>query len=210
MEINLKNIQAGFHQRLTLNRRIEVLSRELAKIIPDHASVLDVGAGSGEIASRILQQRPDITISGIDVVPRKDSAIPISYYDGLTIPYDNNSFDCVMCIDMLHHSDSIEHVLEEVKRVSKNVVVIKDHNCNSAIARKIISFTDGFANKPHGVPMTYNYLSRSQWLNLWDDLELDCLSYSDSFGLYPFYSYFIFARDQDFITLLKSANQDGR
>lgn len=202
------NLQGAIHRRVALNRRLEVLSRELAKMIPEGASVLDVGSGNGEIAKRIMAQKPGIRIDGIDVVVRKDSAIPVSFYDGITIPRDGGSYDYVMCIDMLHHSDNPAAMLGEAKRVASKGVILKDHNCDSWLARKIISFTDWFANAQYGVPMTYNYYSRSGWREMWQQLDLESHDYTDSFGLYPFYSYLIFARDQDFICVLRERDSN--
>lgn len=205
--MSLTSLQTAIHNRLALNRRLEVLSRELSAIIPDQSTVLDVGAGSGEIAKRIQHNKSTIEFAGIDVVVREDASIPVRHYDGKTIPFEDKRFDYVMLIDMLHHTDSPGAMMREAKRVANKGLIIKDHNVNTKIARRIIGFTDWFANAQYGVPMTYNYLSRQAWQQQWEDLELTPTSYTDNFGLYPFYSYLIFARDQDFICLLDCGDQ---
>jgi 2-polyprenyl-3-methyl-5-hydroxy-6-metoxy-1,4-benzoquinol methylase len=69
------------------DRRSRVLSRHLSQIIPQHFSVLDVGCGDGLLSQRIARDRPDITITGIDVSTRKCHHVPVHLFDGETIPY---------------------------------------------------------------------------------------------------------------------------
>lgn len=40
------------------------------------------------------------------------------------IPFPDNSFDCVLCLDVLEHLDSIHAVFDELTRVSKKYVII--------------------------------------------------------------------------------------
>ncbi|MCK4326050.1 methyltransferase domain-containing protein [bacterium] len=40
------------------------------------------------------------------------------------IPFDNNSFDCVLCLDVLEHLENIHAVFDELCRVSRRWVII--------------------------------------------------------------------------------------
>src|SRR3954468_1814684 len=108
-------------------RRVERLSAALAPAFASRAHVLDVGSGDGHIASLIARLRPDIDIQGIDVLARPQSAIPVQLFDGTTIPFADKSFDRVMFVDVLHHTDDPSVLLREARRVARGTVVIKDH-----------------------------------------------------------------------------------
>lgn len=40
------------------------------------------------------------------------------------IPFDNSSFDCVLCLDVLEHLENIHEIFDEICRVSKKYVII--------------------------------------------------------------------------------------
>ena len=56
------------HQHGVYGRRIRVLARHLAELLPRNASVLDVGSGDGLLARRVVEARPDLRFRGVDVL----------------------------------------------------------------------------------------------------------------------------------------------
>ena len=52
------------------NRRVHMLSRHLASAIPGRGTVLDIGAGDGQIALALMRLRPDLRVEGVDTVAR--------------------------------------------------------------------------------------------------------------------------------------------
>lgn len=58
------------HGNYVFGRRVQVLSEILANLLPEQASVLDVGCGDGSIDALILSRRSDVSIRGVDVLPR--------------------------------------------------------------------------------------------------------------------------------------------
>ena len=93
----------GFlHDKLVLNRRVDILSGYFAQLIPKDTRVLDVGCGDGLISSILQSKRPDISIQGIDVLPREQAHIPVKIFDGAHIPFEEGSFDVVLFSDVLH------------------------------------------------------------------------------------------------------------
>ena len=60
-----------------------------------------------------------VKITGIDVLVRNDTYIPVEKYDGYHINKSNNSVPATMMIDVLHHTEKPELVLKEAVRVSK-------------------------------------------------------------------------------------------
>src|SRR5438445_5950768 len=81
-----KEILNRAHGALILGRRVRVLAANLAQEIPIGAVVLDVGTGDGSIAKAVALRRPDIKITGIDVLIRPSTHIPVRPFDGERIP----------------------------------------------------------------------------------------------------------------------------
>lgn len=93
------------HNRLVFDRRVQVLIRSLGALIPAGSHMLDVGTGDGQIAKGIAAEQLGVTVEGIDVMLRPTTHIPVSLFDGTTIPMDDNSVDVVSFVDVLHHTD---------------------------------------------------------------------------------------------------------
>src|SRR5689334_12831224 len=93
----VENIHGSYVHR----RRVRVLSKHIAPLLPPSAAVLDVGCGDGELAALIAQHRPDVTLSGIDISARRNAAIPVTEFDGRRIPHPDKSFDVMMFVDVL-------------------------------------------------------------------------------------------------------------
>lgn len=145
------------------DRRTRVLAELVADALPDRGLVLDVGTGDGSLAVLVAQRLPDIEITGIDVLVREGTAIPVREFDGLTIPYESSSFDAVTLVDVLHHAADPERLLREAARVAP-VVVIKDHLADRLLAGPTLRFMDRVGNARHGVDLRYEYWRRAQWI----------------------------------------------
>ena len=76
----------SIHGRHIFQRRVRVLSRHLAEVLPTNATVLDVGCGDGLIAKRVLALRPDLQLRGLDVFIRPQTHVPVDWFDGHTLP----------------------------------------------------------------------------------------------------------------------------
>ena len=193
------------HQRGVHNRRVRVLAKHLAALIPPGAGVLDVGCGDGLLASRLLEAVPDVSISGIDVLVREAAAIPVEPYDGQTIPHPDRSFDVVLLVDVLHHTDDPALLLAEARRVARRAIVIKDHCRNGFLAGPTLRFMDWVGNAAHGVRLPYNYWARSQWRKAFAELGLSIESWQSELGLYPFPAGLWFDRSLHFIARLTAS-----
>ena len=195
----IRDLHTKVHDRMVFGRRIRSLADALAGVIPPKARVLDVGCGSGTLAKAILARRPDISIEGIDVLVRPSTDIPVTRYDGQTIPWGDGAFDICLFVDVLHHVDDPEALLREAKRVSRQGIVIKDHFREGVLAGATLRAMDWFGNASHGVVLPYNYLSPPEWDRVWSNLGLKVRSMTKRIGLYPRPFSWLFERNLHFV-----------
>lgn len=194
------------HGRHVFQRRVRVLSNHLAQILPLNASIVDVGCGDGLIAHRILQLRPDLQLRGLDVLVRPRTHIPVDRYDGDTLPLADQSVDCVLFVDVLHHTPDPLQLLREATRVARRAIVLKDHNLNGILAGPTLRFMDWVGNARHGVALPYNYWSSAQWHQTFQSLGLQAAEWRDCLGLYPAPANLLFERALHFIARLELPN----
>lgn len=92
------------------------MALEVARVLPPHADVLDVGCGNGFIAHHLtgLLGKP---VVGLDVGDSTAAQIKYLPYDGRHFPVRDQSFDAVLLCYVLHHAQDARLVLNEVTRV---------------------------------------------------------------------------------------------
>jgi SAM-dependent methyltransferase len=191
------------HGTLVHSRRVQRLSRQLSELIPRDAQVLDVGCGDGKLAALIQQLRPDVKMQGIDVLVRDETEIPIREFDGTTIPFPNKSFDVAMFVDVLHHTNDPNVLLQEASRVARSFIVIKDHTDEGFLSNLTLRFMDWVGNKPHGVVLPYNYWRERQWKQAFSELRFEVVAWKKDLGMYPYLADLFFGRGLHVITKLK-------
>ncbi len=189
------------HEDLVYGRRVEVLARHIAALLPPDASVLDIGCGDGEVATEILRLRPDLSVQGIDVLKRPKAAIPVMAFDGENIPLADGAVDAAILVDVLHHTEDPAVLLAEAKRVSK-AIVIKDHDRTGLLAGLTLRAMDWVGNARYGVALPYNYLRPTEWSALFRDVGLGVEVRIDKLGLYPMPASILFERSLHFVTRL--------
>ncbi|MBK8256618.1 MAG: methyltransferase domain-containing protein [Polyangiaceae bacterium] len=91
---------------------------------PPGARVLDVGTGVGAIAAQIARLFPGIELTGVDVsavqIARAKALHPVATYlvaDGSSLPFADESFDCVHMSWVLEHVEDPIAILRETRRV---------------------------------------------------------------------------------------------
>jgi SAM-dependent methyltransferase len=92
------------------------MALEIARVLPPHADVLDVGCGNGFIAHHLTGLLGKQVV-GIDVGDSTDARIKYLPYDGRHFPVRDQSFDAVLLCYVLHHAQDARLVLNEVSRV---------------------------------------------------------------------------------------------
>ena len=174
------------HQQMVFPRRARQIATAIAEMLPaDVQTLLDVGCGDGSIARRVMDRRPGLSATGTDVLARPHVAIPMQVYDGQRLPFDDDQFDAVMVIDVLHHCDDPDSILAEITRVARSAVVIKDHIASGALSRAVLRFMDWVGNRGHGVRLVYNYWTAEQWQRSWQRHGLKIIERRHQLKIYP-------------------------
>lgn len=95
-------------------------------VIAVGGNVLDVGCHSGLFTDRIIKKITPSGVYGIDVSPgaikKARKRIPEGHFhvtDAQQLPFRDNFFDAVFCLEVLEHVDYPDKVLSEIKRVLK-------------------------------------------------------------------------------------------
>jgi SAM-dependent methyltransferase len=154
------------------------------------------------LASLLQKNKPNALVTGIDVTVRRATHIPVEQFDGRSIPFANATFDAVMFVDVLHHTDAPMILLREAARVARDSIVIKDHTKNGLAAEATLRFMDRIGNRRYNVPLPHNYWSRQRWLDAFAELNLRVDGWTSNLALYPFPLDWFFGRSLHFITRL--------
>jgi SAM-dependent methyltransferase len=193
------------HRRLVHARRVERLTSLIAVLVPPGARVVDVGAGDGLLASRLLAARPDISIRGLDVLARHPTHVPVELFDGAHVPLADASCDVALLVDVLHHAANAAALLAECARVARRAVIVKDHLREGFAAGPTLAFMDWMGNARHGVRLTYHYFTRAEWRRVMADLGLAADRWEERLALYPPPADWIFGRRLHFVARLVPA-----
>jgi len=190
------------HARAVRSRRVATIARVMADIIPADARVLDIGCGDGRVAAEMVQLRPDVTATGIDVLVQPETFIPVTAYDGSRLPFVDASIDVTMIVDVVHHAPDPLAFLADVARVTRRAIVIKDHLRDGVLAGPTLRAMDWLSNAPHGIALAYKYLSRREWDDAFARVGLRVDAWRAPLGLYPRPGAWVFERGLHFAARL--------
>lgn len=137
----------------------------------DDQHMLDVGGGTGLIAQAIVDLFPIERITSVDVEDRFLSTLSIetATFDGTRLPFSDQSFDCVLLSNVLHHvpENSRLALLRECSRATgSGRLYIKDHLAANALDRARLAVLDCVGNAPFRGMVRGTYLGPSGWAEL--------------------------------------------
>lgn len=109
----------------------QAIIKRLARFVPlEGKQALDIGCGYGGLSVALAQAGASVV--GIDYDPRRllgasvrvkqdhpDCAVKLAQTVGERLPFNQDSFDVVVCNDVLEHVDSHTQTLSEIARILK-------------------------------------------------------------------------------------------
>lgn len=146
--------------------------QEFLNMLEPGTKVLDVGCGNG----KNMLYRSDLQMEGCDTCNNfidicKAKNLIVKYGNILNLPYDDNSFDIVICIAVIHHlltNEDRQKAIKELQRVSIKLVFVE--------------VWAEYDNKPHKFRSLGNHDYLVKWNNcderyyhLFDENEVDIL-----------------------------------
>lgn len=108
-----------FHTPLTYSERAtkaQYVAEKYREIL--QGRVLDVGADKCHLRHLVPA---GTSYTGIGLGGETDLNVNL---EAASIPFEDNSFDCVLCLDVLEHLDAIHAVFDELARVTRRYVII--------------------------------------------------------------------------------------
>ncbi len=116
-----------------LAKRVAFVRELLAR-----GSILDVGCGTGILASRLADEGYEVT--GVDPsdgmlehLRKRDARVEAAVGSAVDLPFPDGEFDLTMCVAVMHHiadPEAVRESLEEMVRVTRagGLVLVWDHN----------------------------------------------------------------------------------
>lgn len=126
--------------------QIEAYFLALNKYVDENAKILDVGFGLG-YGINILSIKSE-EVNGVDVdekvldyctntlVGKNPRLKILKIFDGYNLPFPDDSFDVVTCVDVIEHVEDYDHLIKEMLRVSRKGVFLSTPNRRSEYTNK--------------------------------------------------------------------------
>lgn len=119
--------------RFFLNNFLKTVVKTIRPLHID--SILDVGCGEGFTLDRLYKEKIGKTYEGIEYdeaavehAKKMNSKVIIKQGDIYKLPYKNDSFDLVVCTEVLEHLENPKKAYRELLRVSRKYVLISVPN----------------------------------------------------------------------------------
>jgi hypothetical protein len=111
---------------------------------------------------------------------------------------------------VLHHEEDPHRLIAECKRVSRRLLIIKDHKVEGPLAQQRISLLDWAANAPYGVPCLYRYNTPAEWDQWQKRHGLTPEAEMKSLRLYPFPYNLVFTGRLQYMGIFRVAGDDAK
>jgi SAM-dependent methyltransferase len=143
-------------------RVLSIFSEALAPLRPV-SRALDFGSGDGWFAQQLEETGLVRAVTPIEVQERPNALRQPQIYDGVRLPFANQSFDLVYSVDVLHHCREPRESLRDALRVAKRSFLLKDHTWRWYTSYLFLCFLDEIGNRRFGIPCFYNHQRRWNW-----------------------------------------------
>lgn len=138
LQLNYDQIAAEYNQRYPTSQKWE-RGQALLKLADQEKAhtILEVGSGTGYWLTMLSQSVPSTTIFGVDYslgmlqqAQKQPAPLKLSRGTAVQLPYQNESFDMLYCVDAIHHFVDHQAFIREASRVLKpgGVLAIIGHD----------------------------------------------------------------------------------
>ena len=148
------------HMGLPLAKRAEFFVSLFEEYFSPESSILDIGGRWGFYKEPLKSRGHHLTI--IDVVKPRYQRAPVIVYDGVKIPFEDESFDCALLITVLHHIPDVISVIREARRVVRKKIIVVEDLYHHSLGRIWTEWRDRLYNFEYfGHPC--NFKTAEQW-----------------------------------------------
>jgi SAM-dependent methyltransferase len=106
---------------MLLDLQILTIFRDVSKHLPRFkGNVLDIGCGQSPY--KFLLNETETKYFGIDIIEAGEFGYhnpDITPFDGKNIPFENETFDAVICTEVLEHVQDYQYLIDEIHRTTK-------------------------------------------------------------------------------------------
>ena len=142
----------------TANQRYLLINDHFGPFL--NRQVLDVG-------SRTNTMR-EVLHRDAQLIDRHNPALPAFNWEAEALPYPDNAFDTVVCLDTLEHIDDLHAALDDLARVAKRYVIVSLPNCWRKMATQV--FLGHGTSASYGLPPEKPH-DRHKWFFNTEDIE---------------------------------------
>lgn len=107
----------------------------ISPLLPQIRSIIEIGCGAAESTLRILKMVGSVKYDAteydlryIDAINKRNLPFKITQENVYCLKRDDNSYDCVIILEVLEHLENYELALKELFRISNKYVVISVPN----------------------------------------------------------------------------------
>lgn len=115
-------------ERRMMRGFFDAVDRLLDGVMP--TTVVEVGAGEGRVTELLIERFPDVTVVGLDLPDATlaaewaELATPMVFGDVTRLPFDDDSIDLVVGLEVLEHVHDPGRALAEIARVCRRTALL--------------------------------------------------------------------------------------